>query len=664
MLPAVTLAALTVAAALCAVLSRDARAVLSLTVPHLGGVDGAVWPVVVLRVAVLALLASTLITVAGESVRPARGVGLDGAAAAEGRLTRLVLISRVSAVALFLLAVVETFGAAAVSSAGSPGAPSGGDAVFTSHVLAMAGSTGVLLSLLRPARTVLAVSGWALLGLAVSHLPLVLLGSWVSQPEVSASPVAVVARAAWLSAVVLTAGPVLTGLLTADRSTAPGLARPSRHTGVPVVPVVGVLAAGYAALLTVSTAEVAAATSMFVVVGVCGAAVAVVAAQRDTQRARSLALVALGVLVSVPWLVLPSPSTTGASPTTGSPMEAVGGEQGHAGMAMGMGSQVLAPLEAVDWFTRWTFDPLFAPVALLSTGGYLVAVVRLRRRGHRWPARRTFAWCLGWTLFGWATNGAPAVYGMALFSMHMVQHMTISMAVPAFLVLAAPVSLAFRTLAPRSSGRGLREWLLVLVHSGMFRLVASPLVAPPLFVISLMVFYYSPLFELAMASYVGHVLMTLHFLLSGYLFAWVLVGIDPGPQRPPYPLRLMILIITMAFHAFFGIILMSSDVILAEDWFLAAAPSWVDLAQDQYVGGAIAWGLGDYPVAILSVALAFAWLRDDDREQRRYDRQADRDGDAALAAYNLYLRSLDGASERSSGQTSDPPHQPSPPGQP
>ena len=57
-------------------------------------------------------------------------------------------------------------------------------------------------------------------------------------------------------------------------------------------------------------------------------------------------------------------------------------------------------------------------------------------------------------------------------------------------------------------------------------------------------------------------------------------------------------------------------------------------AEEQNLGGALAWALGDYPVAILVMAMAVQWIRVDDPESRRFDRRADRDGDAELAAYN------------------------------
>ena len=179
------------------------------------------------------------------------------------------------------------------------------------------------------------------------------------------------------------------------------------------------------------------------------------------------------------------------------------------------------------------------------------------------------------------------------------------------------------------------------MHSRLLRVVAHPVVAPGVFVGSLVAFYYSPLFELALRTHTGHVLMTAHFLLTGYAFAWVVCGPDPGPARPPYPLRLVLLIATFGFHAFFGIAMMESTQPLAQEWFGALERDWgPTVAEDQYRGGSFAWAFGDYPIALLAAAMIVAWIRSDDRDARRFDRQADRDGDAALHAYNERLRRL------------------------
>jgi putative copper resistance protein D len=304
------------------------------------------------------------------------------------------------------------------------------------------------------------------------------------------------------------------------------------------------------------------------------------------------------------------------------------------------------PLTAVGWLTVWRIDWLWLTVAILAVSLYLVGVRRMRARGDSWPAARTIGWVLGWVIFVWATSGAPGVYGRVLFSVHMVLHMTVSMAVPILLVLAAPVTLALRTLTPRRDNTlGPRELLLAVIHSRYMAVIGNPIVAAVIFFGSLIVFYYSPLFELALRTHTGHVLMTTHFLLAGYLFAWVLVGIDPGPKRWPPVMLLLILFGTISFHAFFGVALTSGTTLLAPTFFQGLHLPWaVDLLADQRTGGAVAWGIGELPTLILALLVTLAWVRSDKAESTRLDRQADRDDDAELKAYNAHLGALSGQS--------------------
>lgn len=300
------------------------------------------------------------------------------------------------------------------------------------------------------------------------------------------------------------------------------------------------------------------------------------------------------------------------------------------------------PPTPATWLSEWRPDVLFALASVVMAVVYLRWVARLRRRGDRWSTGRTVAWVSGTAVLFWITNGAPAVYGHVLFSVHMFQHMVLAMVSPLLFTLGAPVTLALRALPRRSdASRGPREWLLALVESRWARLFANPVVAAVNFVGSMVVFYYTPLFELALTSHVGHVAMVVHFSLAGYLFANAVIGVDPGPRRPPYPVRLLLLFATMAFHAFFGVALAQSTILLAADWFGGLGLPWgVDALADQQQGANLAWAIGEVPTLALAAVVAVRWSREDERTARRKDRAADRDADAALEAYNAMLAGL------------------------
>jgi cytochrome c oxidase assembly factor CtaG len=300
------------------------------------------------------------------------------------------------------------------------------------------------------------------------------------------------------------------------------------------------------------------------------------------------------------------------------------------------------PLTILRMLTEWHPDVAYLLLAAVLLGTYLAGVLKLRRRGDRWPVGRTVFWVLGCLALVYVTSGGPGVYGPASFSTHMLQHMGLMMLAPPLLVLGAPVLLALRALPVRHDGsRGIREWLLVFVHSRVARVVSHPAIAGVIFAGSLVAFYYTDWFPFSLEEHQGHVLMVLHFLLSGYLFYWVLIGEDPGPRRPSPPLRLLVLLATLTFHAFFGLALMTQDTILAIDWWHALGHTDDEaLLADQRTGGGIAWGIGEVPNVLVALMVVRQWVASDARTARRSDRAAARDGDAELNAYNARLAAL------------------------
>ena len=308
-----------------------------------------------------------------------------------------------------------------------------------------------------------------------------------------------------------------------------------------------------------------------------------------------------------------------------------------------IGYDLAGPPTVARLLFDWRFDLLFGTGALVAAWLYLAAVRRLARRGDRWPLNRTVSWLLGCLVLLLATSSGIGRYAPAMFSVHMAEHMALNMFAPILLMLAAPVTLALRTLP--SGGRdgppGPREWLLAGLHSPPARLLSHPLVALPLFVGSYYALYFSGLFEAAMPSHLGHLLMLTHFLVTGLLFFWLVVGVDPAPRRLSPMIRLGVLLASVPFHAFFGVILMGSHQVIARGYYAGLALPWVpDLLADQKLGGGLAWSLGEVPLLVVVIAVVRQWSRMDERAARSADRRADRDQDADLTAYNAMLRQM------------------------
>lgn len=286
-------------------------------------------------------------------------------------------------------------------------------------------------------------------------------------------------------------------------------------------------------------------------------------------------------------------------------------------------------------------DAFFAIGCLLALALYGWGVVRLRSRGDTWSPGRTVAFVLGVLSVALMMCTGLNDYGMVMFSVHMVQHMVISMVSPILLLLGAPVTLALRALPVAGRGRkGPRELLLAVLHSRLVRFVSHPVFTIPLFIASLYGLYFTPLFDFLMESKPGHIAMMVHFLATGLIFFWPIMGVDPGPHRPGYLMRMLELFAGMPFHAFFGIALMMASEPMVRAYENPPASLGIDALSDQNAAGGIAWAFSEIPSVLVLIALVYQWYRSDQRQAKRSDRAADRDGDKELAAYNAYLASL------------------------
>ncbi len=292
-----------------------------------------------------------------------------------------------------------------------------------------------------------------------------------------------------------------------------------------------------------------------------------------------------------------------------------------------------------------------SPVAwlgVLLAVGYGLGLWRLQRRGVPWPVGRTVAWLAGCASLFYVTASGLQTYSMGMFSLHMVQHMVLTMLTPLFLLMGAPVTLALRGLPAVPGPAGMpRRLLLSCLHSRLGQAVASPLFTVPLFIASLYGVYFTPVFDDLMASTPGHSLMLLHFLATGLLFFGPILAIDPWPRRTGHGGRMLELLLPAPFHAFFGVIVIMSNTLLLSSYANPPASWGVDPLYDQGAAGGIAWSFGEFPTVLVLAVVFFSWTRSEERANRAADRAHDRavargesGEDPALTAYNERLRRL------------------------
>ena len=337
----------------------------------------------------------------------------------------------------------------------------------------------------------------------------------------------------------------------------------------------------------------------------------------------------------------------GAWLSTHHPPERVGASEFEPEIAI---SGISTPAEPT--FTRiivgYEPDGLMIGLLIIAVALYVKGVVVLTRRGDKWPVGRTIAFALGVSAIDFATSGGLGLYAQFSFSYHMIAHMVLGMIAPIGIVLGAPITLALRTLpqARQSSERGVRGTLLAALHSKLAVIFTNPITALALFDGSLFVLYFTDLFGSMMQSHEGHLLMNIHFILTGVLFFHVVIGIDPNPRRVPHLVRIVIVLAAMSIHAFFSVALMSSTNLIDKGYFASLKTPWLnDFLADQRLGGSVGWAMGEIPILLALVVTFISWVKDDSREARRIDRNTARAAAMGmpddLAQYNLYLQELD-----------------------
>lgn len=283
---------------------------------------------------------------------------------------------------------------------------------------------------------------------------------------------------------------------------------------------------------------------------------------------------------------------------------------------------------------------------LLAAGFYVVGVAKLRKRGDKWPLRRTVLFLVpGLGSIAAVTVSGVEAYDDTLLSIHMIQHMVLAMIAPIFLALGAPITLALRTL-PRSP----RAVLLAVIHSRVAKLLTFPLVAFALFVVTPFALYFTGLYRLTMQHELVHELTHVHFIAVGCLFFFPLLGVDPLPGRWPYPGRALLMFLSTPFHTVLGLTIMQSKTLIGGDWYPSLGLTWVNPYDDQQVAGGILWAGGEIVSVTMLGVLVVQWMMHAEKEARRVDRMLDRE-EARQAAAGTIPEGT--ASERVSERTAE-----------
>lgn len=288
----------------------------------------------------------------------------------------------------------------------------------------------------------------------------------------------------------------------------------------------------------------------------------------------------------------------------------------------------IPPLRGWAYLTQWEF-PWWVVLSLsIMVGLYLYGVHKLHKRGDSWSRWRTASFLFGQGLIAYSIFSFLGVYDTVLFWTHMIQHMVLNMIAPVFLVASAPVTLALRVLP-----HGARDLLLKILHSWFAKIILFPALTLGLMVSLQFMLYLTGWYDLTLRNSFHHDFLHIYMVVIGCLFFMPLLGPDPHPYRIPYPLRIVMFILPMPFHAWIGVIILGSKKLVAEEWYLAFERNWgLSPMDDQTWAGALMWATGDLTMLAGMIVIFVKWVSDSQREARRVDRALDRAEARAHAA--------------------------------
>jgi putative copper resistance protein D len=265
--------------------------------------------------------------------------------------------------------------------------------------------------------------------------------------------------------------------------------------------------------------------------------------------------------------------------------------------------------------TAWTFDPTVV-AGLLGSGVLYVRGVRRVwrvRRSDRRLARQATCFLGGLVVLYIALQSPIDTYADLRLSVHMVQHLLLTMVAAPLLVLGAPVTLVLRAATPAFRKR----WVLPLLRSRAVRLLTAPVVSWAQFALVLWVSHFSPLYEAALRSNGVHAMEHLLYAASAVLFWSPVVGIEPRPKPLSHPGRLLYLFLAMPQTSFLGLAMWGTSRVLYPSYQVALGPAAL---ADQRLAGTI---MGSAGMLVMVPALGMVlldWLAREERAAASADR--------------------------------------------
>jgi len=258
--------------------------------------------------------------------------------------------------------------------------------------------------------------------------------------------------------------------------------------------------------------------------------------------------------------------------------------------------------------TAWQFTPIVTGLAVILAALYLWGVLRVARRHHArpWPAWRTGVFLGGLAIVVLATESGIGTYDDLLFWDHMVQHLMLIMIAPPLLIFGQPI-----TLLLHASRNPLHSWVKRILRSPVASFLTWPVFGIAAYTGTVTAAHLTGLASLVETDQTMHDAEHAVFLVVGYLFFLPILGREPIRWRLTYPVRFVILVLTMPVDTFTGLIL-GYGTAGTPGVPLGPRPAWAPgPVADLHAGGAVMWIGGDAIMFGLMMLVFMLWSLDE-----------------------------------------------------
>jgi putative membrane protein len=292
-----------------------------------------------------------------------------------------------------------------------------------------------------------------------------------------------------------------------------------------------------------------------------------------------------------------------------------------AGVVSAHGPVPAEPPNPANLLLGWTIEPavLLTLVAAAVVWTRLVGQVNRAHATNPVPRSRTICFLAGLGAIAFALMSGIDTYDTTLFSVHMVQHLLLTLVAAPLIVLGAPITLLLRASTPHVR----RRVILPILHSRVMRALSFPVVTWILFAATMWGTHFSPIFNASLEDPAIHDLEHALYLTVGLLFWWPAIGLDPSPWRMSHPVRAMYVFLQMPQNTFLAVTILNSAVVLYAHYATLVRPWGPTPLEDQQLAGAIMWVVGDILFLSSMFLIIAGWMRFEKRQEADVDRRLD-----------------------------------------